>query len=171
MKTRHVRVALLAALGGFAGTALAQAPEGGILAADRATIASCIRDSGEQARGCIGAVAVVCARQGGGSREEAEVRCSRREAAVWRERLEMALAALGQRLESGPRSRLAALQRSWEGYAAQKCAFASELQPAARAAVMQAGCELREVALRSLETERLIRQQAGGRDQRPRLER
>ena len=160
----------LAALCGCSTSSLAQAPERGILPADRTTIASCIRDSGEQARGCIGSVAVVCARQGGGNREEAEVRCSRREAAVWRERLEVGLASLAQRLEAGPRGRLAALHRSWEGYAAQKCAFVSELQPPARAAVMQAGCELREVALRALETERLLRSQNGGGSQ-PRLER
>src|SRR4051794_37375253 len=106
----------VAAAFGPAVSALAQAPERGILPADRTTIASCIRDSGEQGRGCIGAVAVVCARQGGGSREEAEVNCSRREAAVWRERLEAGLAALAQRLDAGPRGRLAALHRSWEGY-------------------------------------------------------
>jgi hypothetical protein len=169
MKTARAALACLAAVGGGL-PAAGQAPQNGILAADRATIASCVRDSGEQARGCIGAVAVVCARQGGANREEAEMGCSRREAAVWRERLERALLTLAERLDSGPRNRLAALQRSWEGYAAQKCAFVSELQPAARAAVMQAGCELREVALRSLETERLIRQREGDRDRRPRLE-
>ena len=41
---------------------------------------------------------------------------------MWRERLDLALSAFAQRLEAGPRSRLVALQRTWESYAAQKCA-------------------------------------------------
>ena len=149
----------------------AQAPPGGVSAADRSTIASCVRDSGEAPRRCIGSIAVVCSRQGGTNREEAEVGCSRREAAVWRERLDLALAGLAQRLDSGGRSRLASLQRVWESYVAQKCAFIGELQPAARAGVMQAGCELREAALRALETERLVRQQGRGAEPPPTLQR
>lgn len=101
--------------------ALAQTPHGGISAADRSAIASCVRESGDSPRRCIGAIAVVCSRQGGTAREDAEVGCSRREAAVWRERLELALAGLAQRLDSGGRSRLASLQRIWESYVAQKC--------------------------------------------------
>jgi hypothetical protein len=123
-------------------------------------------------RACIGTIAVVCARQPGAAGEGAEIACSRREAAVWRERLDLALAALAQRLESGPRSRLGSLHRTWEGYATQKCAFAAEIQPAARAASTQAACELREVALRSMETERMLRrrQERPG-DRRPQPQR
>ena len=49
------------------------------------------------------------------------------------------------------------MQRSWEGYAAQKCAFMADVQTAARAPAMQAGCELSEVAGRALDVERLGR--------------
>ena len=169
-----IRSALPAfALALLAGAAQAQAPApgSGVSAADRATIASCIRDSGELPRGCIGAIAVPCTRQPGASRDGAEVACFRREAAVWRERLDFAASTLAQRLESGARSRLGALQRSWESDAAQKCAFAAEIEPPARAASMQAGCELREAALRALELERLARRQAGPAQGRPELHR
>jgi hypothetical protein len=152
------------------GSGQAQAPGSSVTAADRSTIASCLRDSGQAARTCIGAVAVVCVRQGT-DRDEARVGCARREAAVWRERLDLALRALAQRLESGPRSRLASVQRSWETYAAQKCAFAGEMQPPAQALAMQTGCELRETALRAIAVERLIRRQAQGRSAPPLLER
>jgi hypothetical protein len=169
-----LRAVLLAFL--LAGPAAAQAqtpPQGnGVSQADRAAIATCVRESGEMPRACIGTIAVVCTREPGVVRESADIACSRREAAVWRERLDLALASFAQRLEPGPRSRLAALQRSWEGYSAQKCAFAGEIQPPARAAAMQAGCELREVALRAMEVERLARRQ-GGRpsEARPQLHR
>jgi hypothetical protein len=156
-----IRAALLAAILLAAPAAAQTQPQGnGVSQADRATIAACVRDSGEMPRACIGAIAVVCARQPGTPRDGANVACSRREAAVWRERLDLGLAAVAQRLEAGARSRLAALQRSWENYSAQKCAFAAEIQPPARAAAMQAGCELREVALRAMEVERMARRQS-----------
>jgi hypothetical protein len=166
------RPALLLAIGLAAAPALAQAPgQGGVAAADRTAIAACVRESGEMPRACIGTIAVVCARQPGAPREGAEVDCSRREAAVWRERLDLALAAYAQRLDSGPRSRLSALQRSWEAYSAQKCAFSAEVQPAARAAATQAACELREVALRTIEVERGLRRQERPSERRPQIER
>jgi hypothetical protein len=161
---------LLAIFGLAAAPALAQAP-GNVTAADRAAIAACVRESGEMPRACIGTIAVVCTRQPGAPRDGVEVECSRREAAVWRERLDLALAAFAQRLESGARSRLSALQRSWEAYSAQKCAFAAEVQPAAKAAAMQAACELREVALRAIEVERGLRRQERPGSRRPQIER
>jgi Lysozyme inhibitor LprI len=167
-----LRAALLTALL-LCGPAAAQTqpPGSGVSAADRNAIASCVRESGEMPRACIGTIAVVCARQPGRPQEGTEVACYRREAAVWRERLDLALAAFAQRLEPGPRTRLAALQRSWESYSAQKCAFAAEIQPPARAASMQAGCELREVALRSMEIERMMRRQSRPNEARPQLHR
>lgn len=142
-----------------------------VSAADRASIASCVAESGSTPRACIGSVAVVCARQAPGDRRDAEIACTRREAAVWRERLDVIAGALARRLESGPRSRLAAVERAWEGFTAQKCAFFAEVQPPAHAPVTQAGCELREVATHALELERTARRQAGGPSQRPRIER
>src|SRR5215211_3796320 len=123
MSNRPALLALLCLA--IATPAGAQAPgENTVTAADRAAISSCVRDSGEMPRACIGTIAVVCARQPGAAREEVEIACSRREAAVWRERLDLSLAALAQRLDSGPRNRLGSLHRAWEGYSAQKCAFA-----------------------------------------------
>ncbi len=143
---------------------------------DRALLSACLRESLSQPRACIGAIAVPCVRQAAApARAEAEITCAKREAALWRERLEAASVALGQRLDPGQRSRFAALQRNWEGYAAQKCAFLGELQPAARMAAMQTGCDLREVAERALEVERSLQgRQATTRSQRnqpPRIER
>jgi len=139
--------------------------------ADRIAIAGCLRESTDAPRACIGAVAVVCARQAGGDRRDAEIACTRREAAVWRERIEMAARMLAPRLDAGARSRLAAVQRSWETYAGQKCAFVADVQPAARAPTVQAGCELSEVAARAIELERLARRQTEAQEPRPRLER
>jgi uncharacterized protein YecT (DUF1311 family) len=126
---------------------------------DRAAIASCLREALDRPRACLGTIAVLCVRQGTGERREAEIECTRREAAVWRERLDLAVNALMQRLAPGPRSRLASVQRSWESYVAQKCMFVGEIQSAARGAILQTGCELRAIASRAIEVERLIRRQ------------
>jgi hypothetical protein len=128
-------------------------------AADRAAIAACLRESVSAPRACVGTIAVACIRQASGDRREAEIACARREASIWRERLDLGAAALLQRVPSGPRNRFAALQRSWEGYAAQKCAFLGQIQPPARAPALQAGCDLNEVAHRAIEIERLARGQ------------
>ena len=169
---RFLFIAAWAAI--LAGTASASAQSingAAVTEADRAAVAGCLRESPNAPRACIGAIAVVCARQASGDRRDAEIDCSRREAAVWRERLEAAARVLGPRLESGARSRYAAVQRSWQSYAAQKCAFIADLQPTARAPTMQAGCELNEVAGRAIEVERLARRQAEPSQPRPRLER
>jgi hypothetical protein len=152
-----------------AGGGQAQVPESPATPADRSAIASCLRDSGQAARTCIGTIAAVCIRQGT-NRNEARAICSRREAAVWRERLDAALAGLAQRLEPGLQSRLASLQRSWEAYATEKCAFLAEVRPPSRAPAAQASCDLRETALRAIEVERLIRRHARGRKARSPLD-
>jgi uncharacterized protein YecT (DUF1311 family) len=125
---------------------------------DRASMSACLRESLGSPGACIGSIAVICARATpDGDRRETEVACARRETAVWRERLDAASGAYAQRLEAGARTRFLALQRTWESYSAQKCAFFGDTQPPARAAVMQAGCGLREVATRTNEIERELR--------------
>jgi hypothetical protein len=160
---------ILAGAVAVAGTALAQTPGDAVSAVDRTAIATCLRDSAESPRACIGTIAVVCLSQAEGERHVAEIACSRREARVWRERLDNAARTLAQGLDSGARGRLVAVQRSWEGYASQKCAFAGELQIPARAATVQAACELREVALRSLELERSATRRPTNRPSRPEI--
>lgn len=136
------------------------------LAADRAQMASCLRQSGTATSSCIGLIAVSCVRAAGGDRRDAETTCARREEAVWRERLELASLAVLRAEQTGSRGQFVALQLAWESYVAQKCAFFGGNQPAARVAGMQAGCELREVANRSLELERFLVQRSSGNTQR-----
>ncbi|TCR62054.1 uncharacterized protein DUF1311 [Bosea sp. BK604] len=136
------------------------------LAADRAQMASCLRQSGTATSSCIGLIAVSCVRSAGGDRRDAETTCARREEAVWRERLELASLAVLRAEQTGARGQFVALQLAWESYVAQKCAFFGGTQPAARVAGMQAGCELREVANRSLELERFITQRSSTTTQR-----
>jgi hypothetical protein len=126
---------------------------------DRRQIGSCLSQGTGAA--CIGTVAVPCVAAARGNRNEAEIACARREEAIWRERLTLASLALGRRLDLATRSQLQALQLGWQSYVVQKCAFYGALQPAERAAGRQAGCELREVAQRALEIERLARQRGG----------
>ncbi|HEY8567504.1 MAG TPA: lysozyme inhibitor LprI family protein [Beijerinckiaceae bacterium] len=139
-------------------------------AADRSAIVACLRDSAQTPRACIGSIAVACAR-GSTERRGSPVACSRREAGVWRERLDLAVRVFGERLESGQKGRFAALQQSWEGYAAQKCAFLSGLQPEAQGLTVQAACELQEAATRAIEVERMLRRQTAPASPRPRIER
>jgi hypothetical protein len=172
MRHRLSVACLLVGLGLASSKSLAQSPNAGsVRAEDRAAISSCIRQSVERPRACIGAVAVVCARQAQGDRREAEIACTRREAAVWRERLDLATMALAQRLASGQRSRFAAGQRAWESYVGLNCAFVGEIQPPATAPMMQVGCELRAAAGRAIEVEGWVRRLARGSQPRPQLHR
>jgi hypothetical protein len=153
--------------------ALENAPSTGT---DRALLSACLRESQSAPRACIGTIAVPCVRQGlGGVRTDAEITCARREATLWRERLDAASGSFAQTLDAGQRSRFAALQRSWEAYTAQKCSFLGEMQQPARMAAMQAGCDLQEIAARAIEVERSMRTRQGParsqRNQPPRIER
>jgi hypothetical protein len=159
MYNRRMRamLAFLALSLAWSGARAQSSNENAITAADRATIAGCLRESVDLPPACIGTIAVTCVRQANGDRRDAEIACTRREASVWRERLDAGAAAFIQRLPPGQRSQFAALQRSWEGYAAQKCAFLGQIQPPARASSLQSGCDLNEVARRAIEVERLVR--------------
>ncbi|MDJ1157245.1 lysozyme inhibitor LprI family protein [Chelatococcus sp. SYSU_G07232] len=128
--------------------------------ADRAAISTCLDEGKDSPQACIGSIAVVCSRRDASNTLEAEVTCARREAAVWRERLDSMTVTLARTLEPGARNRFAAVQRAWEDYAGLKCSFIGEQAPAARAAVFQSGCELREVANRAIEVERFMRHNA-----------
>lgn len=157
--------AMLAAAPALAQTPAPPAPNP-TLAADRAQMASCLRESSGASSSCIGLIAVSCVRAASGDRRDIETACARREEAVWRERLELASLAVMRAADSGSRGQFASLQLAWEGYIAQKCAFFGSTQPPARVAGMQAGCELREVANRSLELERTLAQR-GASQRRP----
>lgn len=147
------------------GPARAQTPAppapGAILAADRAQMASCLRQSASAANSCIGLIAIPCVRGAGGDRRDSEIACARREEAVWRERLDLASLSVLRAADTGSRGQFVSLQLAWESYVAQKCAFFGSTQPPARVAGMQAGCELREVASRSLELERFVSRRSG----------
>lgn len=141
-------------------------------ARDRTALANCLRENASAPRSCIGAITVPCTQQASTGRPDMELTCARRERAAWRARLEAASNALLTQLDSEGRSRFAALQRTWEGFTAQKCSFVADLSPAARAGIMQAGCDLREVADRAIEIERLGRSRAPqSRTNPPRIER
>jgi hypothetical protein len=124
------------------------------LASDRAQMATCLRDNRTAAPSCIGAVAVACVSAASTDRRAAEVGCARREEAVWRERLMLAMQQSGRTLDAVQRSRLAALHLAWEGFISQKCAFYGATQREGFQLGRQAGCELREAAMRALELER-----------------
>jgi uncharacterized protein YecT (DUF1311 family) len=137
------------------------------IAADRAQLLGCLRQSGAAMSSCIGAVAVACVRAAGPNRSDVEQGCARREEAVWRERLNQALQLTARPLDAGQRSRLAALHLAWESYIAQKCAFYRAGQAASVQMGRQAGCELREVAVRALELQRGLPRAQPRRPQQP----
>ena len=143
---------------------------------DRAFLSACLREQQANPRSCIGSIAVPCVQRAATTgRAEAEISCAKRETNLWRERLDAASGVYAQSLDASQRSRFSALQRNWEGYIAQKCAFAADTQAPARMAAMQSGCDLREVAGRSLEIEQGLRGRQGTasnrRNQPPRIER
>jgi hypothetical protein len=134
--------------------ALAQSDTG---RADRTALSTCLRDGAGMAPSCIGTVVFACLRQAEGAAAGRDVACARREQSAWRERLDAGLQTLGRSLDNGGRARLAALQRSFESYSAEKCALMADLAPPARTGFTRAACDLREVALRAIEVERQAR--------------
>ena len=136
-------------------------------APDRAQLAGCLRDNAASPAACIGAVAVPCVRAASSNPRGAEAGCARREEAAWRERLGLALQLAGRTLDAGQRSRLAALQLTWESYVAQKCALYGASQREALQPGRQAGCELREVAERAIELAKSLPRPSSRRPQGP----
>jgi|GEM_PF-1718981 len=154
----------------LAATPLAAQTPSPTMAADRAQLVACLRQSATVATSCIGLVAVACVRAASTDRRIAEHACARREEAVWRERLGQATQAVTRAMDAGQRSKLASLQLAWEGYVAQKCAFYGASQREGLQLGRQAGCELREVATRALELERAQPQATPSRpQQQPRI--
>ncbi|MDR6870687.1 uncharacterized protein YecT (DUF1311 family) [Bosea sp. BE125] len=128
-------------------------PGSAVLPSDRAQLATCLREGRIAAPSCIGMIAVACVRAVGVDQRAAEPGCARREEAVWRERLLLALRLKGRSLDAGQRNRVVALQVAWESFVAQKCAFYGTTQREGWQLGRQAGCELREVANRAIELE------------------
>lgn len=170
MRIMNLQGSILVALGlSLASPAAAQTrptppAQSPTLAADRTQIIACLRDAGPAAAAsCIGLIAVACVRTASANPRGAEFSCARREEAVWRERLGQVVQMVGRNLDSGRRARLASLHLAWEGYVAQKCAFYGSTQRDGLQVGRQAGCELREVAERTLELTRSLPQQPSGR--------
>jgi hypothetical protein len=136
---------------------------------DRASLSACLRENAASPAACIGSLAFACLRSQEGAAPGRDVGCMRREEAAWRERLDASLQTLGRSLDAGRRARLAAFQRSFESYTAEKCALMADLSPPARAGLSSAACELREVAMRAVEVERQARRTAT--PSAPRIER
>lgn len=157
--------ALLLLCLGAAAPAVAQGSSS--LRGDLAALASCLRENDRSPAACVGMVAVACVRAASSDRRGAEAGCARREEAAWRERLTLALQMIGRSLHAGQRSRLAAVQVTWESYVAQKCALYGSAQREGLQAGRQAGCELREVADRAIELARALPQSDRRRSQSP----
>lgn len=123
---------------------------------DAAQLTRCLNENGAAPAACIGVVAISCVRAASSDPRGAEAGCARREEGLWRERLNLALELTARPLDAGQRSRLTALQVSWESYVAQKCALYGSSQNQALQAGRQAGCQLREVAERAIELVRAL---------------
>ena len=126
---------------------------------DQEAIANCLAESTDSPYACIGSIAVVCARLTSGTPGDSAITCAEREEAIWRSRLETAIAELTRSLPPTQLHRFASLQQAWQTYYAQKCSFLADEIGTDRAQRMRQGCELREVALRAIDVDRYLRWQ------------
>ena len=126
---------------------------------DKEVIESCLAGSTDSPYACIGSVAVVCVKltMPRGTRQEAS--CTERERMVWQTRLEASIQEVNRSIPTSARRRFATLQRAWQNYYTLKCDFISDDLPQERSATLQKGCELREIAARSIEVERYLKHQ------------
>jgi hypothetical protein len=162
-----LRAALFLCLLGAGVPAAAQQQGSPMLRGDMSALSECLRSADRSPSACVGTVAVACVRAASSDQRGAEAACARREEAAWRERLALALQVTARSFDAGQRSRLAALQLTWESYIAQKCALYGAAQREGWQAGRQAGCELREVAGRAIELTRALPQPARRRPQSP----
>jgi hypothetical protein len=125
---------------------------------DQEAIANCLAESADSPYACIGSIAVVCARLASSRGDDPSLTCAEREEAIWRSRLDTAVAELRRSLPASAFHRFNTLQQAWQNYYALKCSFLGD-EGGTRAERRKNGCELREVAMRAIEVDRYLRRQ------------
>lgn len=123
---------------------------------DAQAIASCLADSGRVGQGCIGSLALICARRDGNG-PDANIACNDKERRVWAERAKVSLDAAREAFTPAQAKALVAFDDNGQAYRAAKCGLVSELAHPERRDVMKSSCELRETAMHALEIDRSIR--------------
>jgi uncharacterized protein YecT (DUF1311 family) len=127
-------------------------------AADRTVVEACLAEkakASEQER-CIGVIADACLEKGDDPSTHGMADCSRREHAVWDERLNRIYKKLMRELDNPTRVRLREMQRAWIAFEEKKCGFHYVAEPGSASIPMIAYCSMTETGRQALFLERLF---------------
>lgn len=100
--------------------------------ADRAAIQKCVDEkvaANEDRERCVGAIADACLEKSDDPSTYGMADCTRREHAVWDERLNAVYRQLMKELDAKQREELRDLQRAWIAFSEKKCGFYRVMQP------------------------------------------
>jgi uncharacterized protein YecT (DUF1311 family) len=126
--------------------------------ADRTVVEVCLAEkakAGEQER-CIGVIADACLEKGDDPSTHGMADCSRREHAVWDERLNRVYRRLLREVDNATRARLREMQRAWIAFEDKKCGFHHVAEPGTAAVPMAAYCIMTETGRQVLFLERVF---------------
>lgn len=125
------------------------APAQDATAADHATVQRCLEEkvaAGEERERCVGVIADACLEKGEDPSTFGMADCSRREHAVWDDRLNATFRKLMKELEPKQQRELRDLQRGWIAFSDKKCAFYRVMQPEGSIVIPIASyCAMQEV--------------------------
>src|SRR5262245_31510304 len=142
----------LLALFWAAGAAAQPAP------ADRTAIETCLTEkakTNDQER-CIGFIADACLEKGDDPSTHGMADCSRREHAVWDERLNRTYRKFMSEADAATRAKLREMQRAWIAFEEKKCAFHYVAEPGSASIPMTAYCSMTETGRQALFLERVF---------------
>jgi uncharacterized protein YecT (DUF1311 family) len=125
---------------------------------DRSAVETCLDErakTGDQER-CIGAVADTCLEKGDDLSTHGMADCSRREHAVWDERLNRIYRKLMRELDNSTRIRLREMQRAWIAFEEKKCTLHHVAEPGSASIPMMAYCSMTETGRQALFLERVF---------------
>lgn len=117
--------------------------------ADRATVQKCLDEkiaASEEREGCVGVIADPCLEKSEDPSTFGMADCSRREYAVWDDRLNETYRKLMKELDAKQQRELRELQRAWIAFSDRKCGFHRVMQPEGSIIIpIAAYCAMQEV--------------------------
>jgi uncharacterized protein YecT (DUF1311 family) len=127
-------------------------------AADRAAVETCLTEKAktQEQEGCIGVIADACLEKGDDPSTHGMADCSRREHAVWDERLNRSYRKFMREADNATRTKLREMQRAWIAFEEKKCAFHYVAEPGSASIPMTAYCSMTETGRQALFLERVF---------------
>ena len=126
--------------------------------ADRKVVETCLTEKSKthDQEKCIGVIADACLEKGDDPSTHGMADCSRREHAVWDDRLNRLYRKLMTEADNATRVKLREMQRAWIAFEEKKCGFHYVAEPGSASIPMIAYCSMTETGRQALFLERVF---------------